>query len=300
MLARRGAWLLLAAGLVLGTLADERVITVPRRLNDGWILRADFHVHSFFGDGALTPWDLRREAERRGLDVIVITNHNQTATSRFAAWLAARSPGPLVITGEEITAPRYHLTTAGTTRTVDWRQPMSTVIDDVHAQGGIVIAAHPAEPGIAAFEDDARLQRLDGIEGPLPTVRPDDPRSARLDALFTRAARVHPGIAMIGSSDYHTLAPVGAYRTYLLARDRSADAVLDAVRRGRTVACGPRGRADGEATLRAAVAADCAAVAAGAYAPDMWSRVAFACGWLSLLILGVLAGPFAEGQEIRS
>ena len=47
---------------------------------------------------------------------------------------------------------------------------------------------------------------------------------------------------MIGSPDFHYFAPVGLARTYLFARDASQEAVLDAIRRGATVACDGLGR----------------------------------------------------------
>jgi predicted metal-dependent phosphoesterase TrpH len=289
---RRFAWILFVGALAVGTASDRRVISLPRMLDGGWIMRADLHVHSFFGDGSLAPWDLRREAERRGLDAIVITNHNRIGTSMFGAWLAGRSPGPLVIAGQEITAPQYHLIAAGTSQNVDWRQPMAAVIDAVHAQHGVAIAAHPGAPNISTYQHDDILRKIDGIEGPPSNA--DQPRAVRVRELFNYAARVHPRIAVVGASDYHFLAPIGAYRTYVLARNPTAEGILDGIRAGRTVACDWRGRSFGDDVLLEAVREDCTAMGHGAYRPDRWSRAAVGCAWLALLVLAAVTGPVRE------
>ena len=53
------------------------------RAGDQFVLAGDFHVHAFVGDGGVAPWELGREAARRGLDVIAVTNHNQLLAARL-------------------------------------------------------------------------------------------------------------------------------------------------------------------------------------------------------------------------
>jgi predicted metal-dependent phosphoesterase TrpH len=289
-------WILFGASLLVGTLSDERVISLPRQEGGWWILASDLHVHSFFGDGALPPWDLRREAERRGLDAFVITNHNQVATSLIGPWLTARSAGPLVVPGEEVTAPNYHLTAVGVRRLVDWRPPLLDVIEAIHAAGGAAIAAHPAEPGLAAFTDPV-LRRLDGIEGVPSSMEVDTPMGRQLHELFERARRANPHIAYIGGSDFHFVGPIGAYRTYLFARERTEAGVVDAIRAGRTVSCDPRGRVDGAEQLQPMVSHDCAAAAGGLHGPGPWAIAARLCAWSALLAMIVVAGTAHEEEE---
>ena len=52
---------------------------------------------------------LQRHAAHVGLDVIAITNHNQTLAGRLGRAAAQPSTGPLVLVGEEITGRDYHL-----------------------------------------------------------------------------------------------------------------------------------------------------------------------------------------------
>ncbi len=291
---RRAAWLVVGLGLLVGTAADVRTIRTPSLRGEYWVLAAGFHLHGFFGDGSLPPWDLRREAERRGLDAIAITNHNQIFASRLAAWVAGGSPGPLVLTGEEITAPLYHLVALGTTRAVDWRQPLARVIDDIHAQGGVAIAAHPTSPA-EAFEDDEVLTRLDGLEGPYPVGPPRTPQARRLQSLHLRARSMNPRIAVIGGSDFHVIGPLSSPRTLLLARERTMDGILEAIRAGRTAECMDGGRLVGNPDIVRLLKPDCPATAD---VPRTWhsaaARIASGCVWAALMILVLITGPVRE------
>lgn len=230
---RRLAVVVLVSAIAIGTLTDPS----PRRQKitvDGYeVLSGDFHVHAFVGDGGIAPWMLQRHAERVGLDVIAITNHNQTLAARIGRSSARQSPGPLILVGEEITGRDFHLVAIGIEHPINWDQPVGQAIADVHAQHGVAIAAHPVREFAAGY-DDAALAALDGVE----TAHPDS-LSARDAPLFKefyrRTLARNPAVAAIGSSDFHTNAPMGLCRTYLLVRERSEAGVIDAIRDGRTV-----------------------------------------------------------------
>jgi predicted metal-dependent phosphoesterase TrpH len=250
---RLAAAALLVAGLVSGSVAPPPPTPPPQFLDSGEaVLQADFHVHAFVGDGWIPPWELPREARRRGLDAIAVTNHNQVLAARVVRWFAERLPAPIVLTGEEVTAPGYHLIAAGIGRHVDWRLGARDAVSSIHAQGGVAIAAHPRERYWAAYDD--ALDVLDGAEAAHPLMIGDPEGGAELDAFYTRAGevRIRP-LSAIGSSDYHLLSAVGLCRTLVLARERSADAILEAVRNGRTVALDPFGGLHGAPELVALV-----------------------------------------------
>ena len=158
---RTKALILIAAGIIMGTLTDRVPERSPLRAGEYFVLAGDFHVHAFPGDGALAQWTLRQEAARAGLDVYTVRNHNRTVTARFAQWLARSSRGPIVIAGQEITNPRYHMIAVGIERTVNADQPAAGAIADVHAQGGVAIAAHPA-PWFHGYDEDTTVAALDG------------------------------------------------------------------------------------------------------------------------------------------
>jgi len=228
---------LIAAGAAAGSMLDTWRVPEPVRAGGYYVMAADFHVHAFPGDGALPAWELMKEAARRGLHAIVISNHNQTLAARASEILPGRifPVGlPLVIPAQEVTTPGFHLVAAGISRTVDWRLPALDLAADIHAQGGVVIAAHPVARYWRA--GDAMVAAIDGTEMAHPIAHERPTARAELTAFFTRARAVNPDIAPIGSSDFHMVAPLGLCRTFVFAESVTAGGVLDAVRAGRTVA----------------------------------------------------------------
>jgi hypothetical protein len=234
---RRSAVVILLISVGLGTITDTTPAREPIRADGYEILSGDFHVHAFIGDGGISPWMLQRQAARVGLDVIAITNHNQTLAGRIGRWAARQSSGPMVLVGEEITGRDFHLIAIGIERAVDWNQPAAAAIDQVHAQGGVAIAAHPMR-AFASGYDETALSRLDGLEAAHPD-RVNPALGPQFDEFYQRTLARNPTVAAIGSSDFHTAAPLGGCRTYLFVRERSESAVIDAIREGRTVGrCG--------------------------------------------------------------
>jgi hypothetical protein len=283
---RRTAVAMLLSGVGLSTLTDASPAREPITVDGYEVLSGDFHVHAFVGDGGIAPWMLQRHAARVGLDVIAVTNHNQTLAGRLGRWFARRSSGPMVLVGEEVTGRDFHLIAVGIERAVDWDQPARAAIADVHAQGGVAIAAHPLR-GFAEGYDAAALAELDGLEA----AHPDSIAPAiapQFEEFFERTLARNPEVAAIGSSDFHTVGPLGLCRTYLLVRERSEAGVVDAIRDGRTVGrCGSsrlRGRPELVRLLephRDALAPPGESVAQG---------LAMVLVWVSLLALAIV-GP---------
>jgi hypothetical protein len=238
-LVRSGAALAYAAAVLAGTWVDRVVISEPVRTLPT-VLAGDFHVHAAPGDGLLPVWEIQREAARRGLDVVGITNHNHRLALDVARWTDRVAPYPIVIPGQELTTPRFHMAAIGVTELIDWRLPARDAIAAIHAQGGVAIVAHPT-PSSYIEPDVEALRALDGAEVVHPLVLLDGRHERDLDAFFSRATKVNPDLAPIGSTDFHS-GPLGICRTYLIVHEVSRDGVLNAIRAGRTVASGPGGR----------------------------------------------------------
>lgn len=244
---------LVFAGIAWGTIHDRFPVREIPRADGRFLIAGDFHVHAFIGDGGLAPWELRREARRRELDVIAVTNHNQ----RLAALVASRGAGsvsgdPIVIVGQEVTTPRFHLVAAGIHDTIDWRLGASDVIRVIQAQGGVAIAAHPTPDSWRADDADA-LALLDGLEIAPPGASSTARGRRDLARLFQTASAHNPSLAPIGASDFHFGGSLGQCRTYLFVDEISERGVLDAIREGRTVASDARRRLSGDPALVAAV-----------------------------------------------
>jgi hypothetical protein len=222
-------WALVAAGLAIGTATDTAPDRPPLELGGYRVLAADFHSHPApLSGSSIAAWDMTIEAQRQGLDVIAITPQNGALAGRIGRWFAERTGGPIVIAGEEIHGPRYHMIALGAAY-LSWRLPAREAIDEIHRQGGVAIAAHPVSEAWPEY-DDATARLLDGTEVAQPIVYVDAVRAEELVQFWKRS-----GAAAIGSSDWHGLGPLGLCRTYVFVRDASADGVLEAIRARRTV-----------------------------------------------------------------
>ncbi len=244
---RWAAGALFALGLAVGTALDVPRTLPPLAIGEYQVIEADFHVHAFFGDGWLAPWDLVLEARRRNLHAFAITNHNQVFAGRVGRWFSRRVGGPMVLVGEEITSPRYHIAAVGLTTTVAWRQTAAAAIEAVHRQGGVAIAAHPTAPYGEGF-DDAALATLDGAEAAHPAMFLPK-RAGEMREFWTHAAARGAHLTAIGSSDFHALSGFGLCRTFVFVREISEAGILTALREGHTVVFDPEGRAYGETAL---------------------------------------------------
>ena len=285
---RTFSWALLAAplafGLLVGALFD-RVPDAPPPLDNGYYrVAADLHVHAFPGDGLLAPWNLGREARRRGLDAVAITNHNQVLTARLGRLFSRFVGGSVIIGGEEVSHPGYHILALGTRRAVDWRQSPAQIVADIGSQGGVAIAAHPSRAYWPSFDQET-LRALDGAELSHPIVETQPTARDELQTFYERgrAQRAAAGrpFAAIGASDLHGLGPLGKYRTVIHARRFSEAGILAAIREGRTQAIGPDARHS-------------PVEAGGARAPSPLRRAAAFVGLLGILLL-MAVGP--AGRE---
>jgi hypothetical protein len=229
---RQIAVLLIIVAVAATALRGKPPRRSPVQTHGYQILAADFHVHSFPGDTAfIAPWDEMLEAQRVHLDVIALTSHNHTWSGQVGAWLSRFIDGPLIIPGEEIVGldPHYHMLALGIHSTIDWRNSASEAIDQIHAQGGVAIAAHPQAVYWPTYDPAARA-KLDGAEVLHPGVF--------IKQAFTQEYReffASGHFAAIGDSDYRGNGVAGICRTYVFVRHVSELEVLDAVREHHTV-----------------------------------------------------------------
>ena len=292
--ARLISGVLIAAGIFLCTISDIRP-SRPASVHGYYVLGADFHVHTAFGDGGLAPWDAARDAQRRGIDVIAVTNHNQMLAARIHRRLFGDAGLPLVLMGQEVTAPHHHILAIGVRSVVDWNQAAAATIADIHTRGGVAIAAHPHGESARDYGDEA-LQKLDAVERAHPGMYLKGERRAAFASFFARVRQHHRTVSPVGDSDFHFTGAIGFCRTDVLAREISETAVLDAVRNGRTVAYDRDGNAFGEPEY-IAIAEQGGKVRRSA-APSRWAAVGNAIG-VSAVWFG-LAGLVLLGTSGRS
>ena len=102
--------------------------------------RIEFHCHTnASGDSLTRPQDLVKTARRKGLDRLIVTDHNTIAGAR-----AAQSLDPeLVIVGEEILTTRGEILAAFVTEEIPpYLSPVET-IKRLRDQGAFISVSHP-------------------------------------------------------------------------------------------------------------------------------------------------------------
>jgi hypothetical protein len=215
----------------------------------------DLHVHSEeSGDASATLEEIATLARERGLDFVVITDHN---TVSHHDRLAAAQPALddlLLIRGIEVTTYAGHGNALGVDGYVDHRAGLDgvgaeTIAAEVDAQGGLFSINHPALDlgdqciGCAWDHADTPWELISAIEiqtGPF----------ALTGILFTPLAIAlwdqqlddDLRIAAVGGSDDHRAgggggneSPIGSPTTLVFTDELSEEGILRGIREGRTV-----------------------------------------------------------------
>lgn len=230
------------SGLVVATLVGTVVdtpIPMQSQTRGGWrVLQVDFHAHTRFSDGFLSPPGLVLQARRRGLDALAVTEHNMVLPAKIARTFSDWIGGPIIMVGQEVTNWRFHMHAIGIQEAIDAHLSVEDAIAEIHRQGGVAIAAHPVEkywPTYAGVMD-----QLDGTEVGHPLIWA--PRRAgwaweHMVEFYERARASGTPLTAIGASDYHFFSPLGVIRTLVFVDPKNVTAagIIEAVRARRTV-----------------------------------------------------------------
>jgi predicted metal-dependent phosphoesterase TrpH len=199
--------------------------------------RGDIHIHTTFSDGLATPAQVVQFAEKSGLSLIAITDHDSVAGAHAARELHARGQFKFeIIIGTEVTTARgVHLLALFIEEPITPFRSLERTIDEVTDQGGLCIAPHPLSmltPSVGRRQIERLLRKgypLAGVEtlNPSPAGKITRAKVARLNAGW--------GLAEVGGSDAHFLCRIGtAYTEY----DGSSAADFKAsLLAGTTIAC---------------------------------------------------------------
>ncbi|MBK7774731.1 MAG: CehA/McbA family metallohydrolase [Sandaracinaceae bacterium] len=247
---RTAAQATLAAQPERAPYADPGALATGRRFYAG-----DFHVHSReSGDAGPTLDAIATAARARGLDFVVITDHNTHTALDYMNDAQARHPDLLFIPGVEFTTYAGHANAIGATEWVDHRIGVEgATIEDAAAayrtQGALFSINHPAltlgDLCIGcAWEHTLADEAIDAVEimtGASAIAQSAflQPSLALWDGLCARGRHVAP----LGGSDDHQAgegtggldSPVGSPTTMVEADELSVTGILAGIRAGRTV-----------------------------------------------------------------
>ena len=103
-------------------------------------LRAEFHCHTnASGDSLTEPATLVKVARRKGLDRVVVTDHNTVAGARAAQALDPE----LIIVGEEIMTTRGEILAAFVREEIPSGLTPEETISRLRSQGAFISVSHP-------------------------------------------------------------------------------------------------------------------------------------------------------------
>jgi predicted metal-dependent phosphoesterase TrpH len=176
--------------------------------------RADLQLHSDLGDGLASPEAILDAAERVGLDVIALTDHDDIRGAFVLRDIAARRSSPVeIVTGVEVTTRSGHLLALWVEDEIPMFAALAATVSRIHQAGGVAIVPHPlsyltfsvgegALRALAAAADP--LVHVDAIETRNPSYagRVRGARAASLNATLLHVAET-------GSSDAHHAKLVG-------------------------------------------------------------------------------------------
>ena len=183
------------------------------------MLRVEFHCHTIFSKDCLVRMEaLLAVARRRGIDRLVITDHNRTGGA-----LAAQALDPQrVIIGEEIMTEQGELLAAYVQEEIPRGLPAQEAIRRLRAQGAFISVSHPFDAqrnGAWALPDLLEIAPLvDAIETYNARCLNETPN------LQAQAFAREHNLGGTAGSDAHTLHEVG--RATLVLPDFSTPAEL--------------------------------------------------------------------------
>jgi predicted metal-dependent phosphoesterase TrpH len=125
------------------------------------LIRVDLHNHTHYSpDSILSPLRFVREARRRGLDVVAVTDHN---TIRGALAVRELSEQPVII-GEEVKSADGEILGLFLSEQVPKGLAASETIARIKEQGGIVGVPHPFDSLRSALNEDVMLTLIGQID----------------------------------------------------------------------------------------------------------------------------------------
>ena len=188
-------------------------------------LRIDLHT-TLSQDSSVTLDDAIEGCRRLGLDGFAATNHDVLTRIPESA---LDDSGLIILPGIEIKAEGIHIGAFDINMLVEKNLSLGETIDRIHDQGGIAVICH-AHSVLGTW-----LNRENILEAGFDLVEVANayqfPYRIMEELNGSLAKRL--GCAQTGGSDSHIPSTVGRAYTILEADERSAEGVLDALRKGR-------------------------------------------------------------------
>jgi len=162
----------------------------------------DFHIHTYYSyDSLMKPARILRLAKMRGLDAIVICDHN-TLKGALEVQALNNDKEFKVIPGAEIATDAGDITGIFLKNEIKSRK-FSEVVREIRDQGGRVILNHPYKGHDLSLIDFSMIDFIEGWNSRL---------DSEANSMAVDLARKH-NIPVIGGSDAHVYSEIGLCRT---------------------------------------------------------------------------------------
>jgi hypothetical protein len=196
------------------------------------MLKMDSHIHSEYSpDSSSRIDDILKVAEKRGIDIIAISDHN-TVDGTEEVLKKTRNTDILAIPSIEISSTHGHILGFGCEENIPRDLSPEDTIERIHDLGGLAIIPHPF-----CFYRHGLLHNYK--------------EKLKIDAMETKNARFIIGycngkakklserekIPALGASDAHYYKFVGDCYS-MIDCEKDIDSVMKAILKGKTEACG--------------------------------------------------------------
>lgn len=137
--------------------------------------RADTHLHTEysgftrlgimkFPESVTQPWEQVEQGRKNGMDVICITDHDETAGAFIAQEYAKKYDDIQVVVGEEVTTADGEVIGLFLNEKIPDNLPVEETVDIIREQDGLAIAPHPFSFHVFALNEKMLTLGLDGFE----------------------------------------------------------------------------------------------------------------------------------------
>ncbi len=209
----------------------------------------DLHVHTSPASpcSSAPVNDLIQEAKRIGLDGICLTDHNYLWSRESVEELRQRH-GFLVLRGNEITTDQGDMLVFGLDRDIKGIIQLKELAEEVHASGGLIIAAHPFRGFLTFGVGQLGLTSKKAAERPLfrsvDGVEVLNGKVTREENSFASEVAAALGLPVTGGSDAHEVSEVGTYATRFPTAIQNEEDLIMALKAGNQDPLAFRARAE--------------------------------------------------------
>ncbi len=200
--------------------------------------KGDTHLHTVNSDGILTKGQLVEYCKNQGLDFIIITDHDYNSVEE-----SYYDGDMLVIQGQEITGDNGHVNIWGKKvpeeppYKLDTREDYETIIEKCRKAGAVITLNHPF-CSMCGFRFN-----IDGLDCDCAEVWNTIQHSDNMKNRDWWVEQLMQGkrIAAVGGSDFHreyvphTKLLIASPTTIVLASENTPEAILKAMKEGRSV-----------------------------------------------------------------